>query len=63
MESLKVLVNRVLKRDYCRIQAYVGNLEEGLRKWGFALNWMMSGSRNYSMTDYLNAFFSRRRKE
>lgn len=56
-ESLKVLVKRVLKRDYYKIRACVNDLGEGLKKWGYVLNWMMSGSRNYSMTDYLHKSF------
>lgn len=28
----------------CRIQARLGDLGEGLRKPGFTLNWMLSGS-------------------
>lgn len=37
------LRKRVLGRT-CRIQARLGDLGEGLRKPGFTLNWMLSGS-------------------
>lgn len=54
---LKVLVKRVLRREYYKIWACVSDLGEGLKKWGCVLNWMMSGSRNYSMTDYPHKSF------
>ena len=47
----------VLQRDYCRIWACVCDLGPGLRKWGFTLHWMMSGSRAISRTDHFNKSF------
>lgn len=51
------LIKRVSKRSYCRIWACVGDLGKGLRKWGFTLNRIMSGSRGNSMIDHFNKSF------
>lgn len=42
--TMGCLRKRVLGRTYYRIQARLGDLREGLRKPGIALDWMLSGS-------------------
>lgn len=46
-----------LSKRVLKIWACVGDLGNGSRKWGFALNFMLSGSRGDSITDYLNKSF------
>lgn len=35
---------------------------EGLKKWGFALDWMLSGIRSNSIIEYLNKSYLKRGK-
>ena len=37
----------------------LGNFGQGLRKWSFALGWMLSGSEGNSVIWYLSSFFSK----
>lgn len=39
-----------------------GDCEEGSRKLGFALDWMLSGWEGDSMTRYLNSFYLESRR-
>lgn len=55
-EPLDVIVKGVLWGDYGKMGACFGGFGEGLKKWGFALNWL-SESRASSMTDYHNKSF------
>lgn len=48
-----VVCKRVLERTY-RICAWVKRFWKGLRKWGFALDWMLSASRVILWFGYLN---------
>ena len=47
------LSGRVRGRIYCKICLWVGDLEAGLRKWGYTLDWL-SESRDNSMIACLN---------
>lgn len=38
------------------------DLREGLRKQGFALDWILSGSRSNSIIEYLNNFYPEGRR-
>lgn len=38
------------------------SFKEGLRKQGFALDWMLSGSRSNPMAEYLNSYVTGRKR-
>lgn len=39
-------ISKVLEMIYYRIRTYIGDLGEGLKKQGFALDWILLGNNN-----------------
>lgn len=52
--SVGHLSKRMLERTYYRIWNFTGDLGGSLRKQGFALDWVLSGSGGDFMMGYLN---------